>query len=252
MSEVNTAIGLAGVHETLLALEPGKRHSYQALSDLMEALGVREPEVALETLVSSNLLYDSPQGVEITAYGRKTSLLLQAINGTDLHEIWRQLTELDPELQNYDLIPNKLCEEFLNSLVTQPGFGRLYLCSPWISLDRRREGLLANAILQAEQRGQRPEILVVTRPERGTDVIPPSGQFLQQLGSTVYLNRKLHSKLYIREPDQNGGYLMAILGSQNLTKSRYLELGIRVHSDTTMIQNLIRYFLDLASHSDEA
>jgi len=184
--------------------------------------------------------------------GRRASLLLDAINGADLREVWRRLTHLDPALRTYELIRNKLTHNFLESLVTRPSFGRLYLCSPWISFERRQENLLANAMLQAERGGRRPEILVVMRPLRGDiAAVPPAGRFLQKLGATVYLNRSLHSKLYIREPNQGGGYLMAILGSQNLTRSNYLELGIKIHSDTPIIQNLISYFFDLTNLSSE-
>jgi hypothetical protein len=44
---------------------------------------------------------------------------------------------------------------------------------------------------------------------------------------------------------------MAIVGSQNLTKSRYLELGVRINSDSQMIDRLIGYFLELTNHSRE-
>ena len=44
---------------------------------------------------------------------------------------------------------------------------------------------------------------------------------------------------------------MAIVGSQNLTRSNHLELGIRVNNDSRMIDELIRYFLELTSYSTE-
>ena len=126
------------------------------------------------------------------------------------------------------------------------------MCSPWINLNQRRRSILATAVLRAEQGGRKPEIFVVTRPEQGTTSTAPIGALpLQQLGSTVYLNRRLHTKLYIREPDERGGYLMAVLGSQNLTRSSYLELGIKIHSDTVIIQNLIKYFFDLTNQSEQ-
>src|SRR5437867_2721150 len=47
------------------------------------------------------------------------------------------------------------------------------------------------------------------------------------------------------------GLSMAIVGSQNLTRSNHLELGIRVNNDSRMIDELIRYFLELTSYSTE-
>jgi hypothetical protein len=44
----------------------------------------------------------------------------------------------------------------------------------------------------------------------------------------------------------SGGYSMAILGSQNLTRSNYLELGIRINSDSQIINKLIAYFWELS------
>ena len=71
------------------------------------------------------------------------------------------------------------------------------------------------------------------------------------LGATIFLHRSLHSKLYIREPGANGGSLLAIVGSQNLTRSNYLELGIQILGDSTLVQNLVRYFFDVTNESVE-
>lgn len=255
MSTLNAAVGLPGAHETLRAIDQSSDSvfTYDALADLMGRHGAEDVDKTLTALIGSNLLHQAPQGFEITHLGRRAGLLLDALNGADLRDVWRGLGYLDPTLRNYELLRNNLTDEFLKSLTSRPSFGRLYICSPWISFDRREEKLLASAMLQAERGGVRPDIWVVTRPEKGpTEATAPSGgRYLQQLGATVVLNRNLHSKLYIREPGPSGGYLMAILGSQNLTRSTYLELGIRIHADTIMISNLIAYFLELMSQSDE-
>jgi hypothetical protein len=254
MSGLNAAIGLSGAHATLRAIDESSdvAFAYGVLAGLMETHGSNDVDGLLNALLLTNLLVQGSQGFSITHLGRRTSLLLEALNGADLRDVWRRLGQLDPMLRNYELIRNNLTDEFLNSFTTRPSFGRLYICSPWISFTRREEGLLAAAVQRAERRGL-PEILVVTRPVNEGDraTVPPAGRYLQNLGATVFLNRGLHSKLYIREPDAGGGYLMAILGSQNLTRSTYLELGIKIHSDTTMINSLIAYFFDLTSQSDE-
>lgn len=254
MSTLNSTVGLPGAHATLRALDQSSETScsYDTLTALMSEHGTRDVDNTITALIAGNLLHHAPQGFGITHLGRRASLLLDALNGADLHEVWRHLGYLDPTLRNYELLRNNLTDEFLQSLIRRPSFGRLYICSPWISFDHREEKLLANAVQQAERTGPGPEILVVTRPEKGTsNSISVGGRCLQKLGASVFLNRGLHSKLYIREPDASGGYLMAILGSQNLTRSNYLELGIKLHSDTVMIQKLIAYFLDLTSQSDE-
>ena len=254
MTALNATIGLAGAHEALRILEQSSETvlSYDSLVSLLERTGAADVASTLEALVENNLVHRSPRGYGISHLGRRTSILLDAVNTGDLHDTWRRLAQLDPALRHYELVRDNLADEFLESLLTRPSFGRLYVCSPWINLNRRRRSILATAVLRAEQGGRKPEILVVTRPERGTASTAPTGALpLQQLGSMVYLNQRLHTKLYIREPDERGGYLMAVLGSQNLTRSSYLELGIKIHSDTVMIQNLITYFLDLTNQSEQ-
>jgi len=178
---------------------------------------------------------------------------LEALNGGDLRDIYRRLSRIDNTLRVYELIREGMTKAFLQNLVERPGFGRLYICSPWISLDRKQQELLFHAIIQVEQRrGTRPEILVITRPDEKTGLVPATVKPFQDLGATLFLNRRLHTKLYIREPDTSGGYTMAIVGSQNLTKSNYLELGVRINSDSQMITQLIAYFYELTNHSHEA
>lgn len=254
MRSITQAIGIQGAPETLQALHQSSESffSFDAASALMSTCGVHDTPTTLAALVESNLLYQAPQGFAISHLGRRTSLLVEAIVGADLRDVWRRLANLDPSLRSYELLRNNLTDTFLQSLITRPSFGRLYLCSPWIGFDQRRQGLLTHALLQSQRSGDDPEILVIMRPERDRSSLPTAATFLKGLGATIYFNRSLHSKLYIREPGRNGGYLMAILGSQNLTKSRYLELGVKIGSDSTLVQKLVAYFFDVASQSDEA
>lgn len=254
MTALNAAIGRTGIHEALQALEQSSETilSYDELTALLERSGAADTSTAIDALLSHSLVHRSPRGYGISHIGRRTAILLDAVNGGDLRDAWRRLGQLDSALRHYELVRDNLADDFFETLVTRPSFGRLYICSPWINLDQRRRSIVASAVLRAEEGGREPEILVVTRPEQGSTATAPAGAApLQQLGASVYLHRRLHTKLYIREPDERGGYLMAILGSQNLTQSRYLELGIKIHSDTVIIQNLIKYFLDLTNESDE-
>jgi hypothetical protein len=189
----------------------------------------------------------------VTVFGARTYLLLEALNGGDVTHVFNRLTQLGEVAPMYELVRQGMAERFLQTLVTRPGFRRLYIASPWINLSRRARGFLLHAVHQCERRhGQAPELLVMTRPGRtGSPRIPESVKPLEELGATVFLHRRLHSKLYIREPGTTGGVLLAIVGSENLTCSAHLELGIQVNSDSRLINQLIRYFWDVSSYSSE-
>ena len=219
----------------------------------MNRSGVGDSSALLQDFLAANILHQSGDRLAVTSQGVRACLLLQAINGADLKEVYRRLSQLDSSLRMYELIREGMTKAFLKNLNDRPGFLRLYICSPWISLDKRHAGMLTHAVNVAENvRGQRPEVLVITRPEDKTDdVVPEKAKPFRDLGATIFLNKRLHTKLYIREPGRSGGYSMAIVGSQNLTRSTYLELGIRVNADTQMISQLIRYFLEITHYSHE-
>ncbi|MGQ0803506.1 MAG: hypothetical protein ACT4PI_06555 [Actinomycetota bacterium] len=223
----------------------------EALS-LMEQSRVEDPERLLQDLLASNVLTWQGDRVGLTRLGIRTTLLLEALNGADLKSVYDRLSVHDTTLHMYELLREGMAHQFIDSLVGRPSFGRLYISSPWINLNQRQREALMAAVIGAERRGRSPELLVITRPEEGTRDVAPSGvEPLQALGATVALNSRLHTKLYIREPDASGGLEMAIVGSQNLTGSSYFELGIRVNGDTRVIVQLIVYFVDLMNASIE-
>ena len=93
---------------------------------------------------------------------------------------------------------------------------------------------------------------MITRPSPKTkNDLPESVRPLVDLGANVFLHPKVHSKLYIREPGTEGGLLLAVLGSENLTRSVNLELGIRINADDNIINKLIRYFWEVSSYCVE-
>ena len=255
MSHLNEIVGFPGAYDALRELEISAVTdlTLEDINQVMRQHDVDSPTAALEDFAASGILRRYGDSYCLTTLGIRTTLLLEAINGGDLHDIYRRLTRFDSSLRTYELIREGMTRSFLASLVLRPGFGRLYLCSPWISLDQKQEDMLTQSMSRAEQRrGTQPEILVITRPEQRTDTtVPTSLQPFQDLGATIHLHKRLHTKLYIREPDTSGGYAMAIVGSQNMTKSRYIELGIRINSDGQMINQLIGYFLELLNHCHE-
>ena len=251
LSHLHQSIATPGVYELLQALdEATDATSEDDLFTLMAGKGLENPQHTFEELLSTNILQRLGIHFMLSKLGTRTYLLLEALNGGDLRVAYDRLTKLDSTLQTYELIREEMTGVFLENVSARPDFARLFVCSPWISLNKRRVGLLTHAVLSAQATGIQPELLILTRPDSDGNV--PQGVVpLQNLGATVFLNSRLHSKLYIREPSRRGGYAMAIVGSQNLTKSHYFELGIRINSDGAMVDRLIAYFFELSHHSKE-
>jgi hypothetical protein len=252
---LHQTVAIAGGFEFLIALEshPATALSENDIRGLMIQAGVEDPEFTLAEFLAAGLLTQYGDRLGLTTFGIRTTLLLEALNGGDLRDVYRRLGRYDTNLQMYELVREGMTTRFLESINHRPGFSRLYLCSPWISLDARQRDMLIHAVVREESRGERPEIYVICRPTEGgngggVDRLAP----LRELGATILFNSRLHTKLYIREPTRSGGYSMAIVGSENLTGAHYLELGIRINADSAMISQLIRYFLDLANASQEA
>lgn len=253
MPLLSEQLGGTGIYESLRALNDDPRGALEAsdFRDLMESLGVTDAAHLLHELEGLGLLTRVGTTVELSAKGTRTTLLLRALNGDDLSSALRRLRELDSSLVNYSLVREGMTTGFFKSLVHQPNVGRLYICSPWINLTTTEERYLKTAILSRRRRRREPDIQVITRPDDGRGTRSENLAPFLDLGASVFLHEKLHAKLYIREPDFAGGYVMAVVGSQNLTRSKYLELGIRIESDTVIIGNLISYFYDITYHSHE-
>lgn len=216
----------------------------------MVRAGVEDPQALLSEFLASNLLQRRGDRAALTTLGIRTLVLVDALDGADLRDTYRRLSHYDSSLRMYALLREGMTYEFLRRINDRPGFRRLYFCSPWVGLDARQERMLAHAVFREEQRGGCPEVVVMTRPSDGEEGGRGLGIF-RQLNATIYVNPRLHTKLYIREPGASGGLPMAIVGSQNLTRARYLELGIQINGDGVMVDHLITYFWELCSGSAE-
>jgi hypothetical protein len=252
--QAHAVIGREGAYEALAALADSSLPDLDAghLEARMRSVGVSDAPAVLGELAGANLVRRTRRGYAITHSGRRTRLLVEAMAGGDLRDIYRRLARLDG-LEQYELVREGMTSEFLESFVSRPGFGTLYICSPWINLDARAKGLLTAAVVRMEERRrERPQIFALMRPMEGTRDRPPDeARYLQSIGASVYLHPRLHSKLYMREPGTAGGMAMAIVGSQNLTRSSYLELGIRINGDTQMMTRLAQYFWEVTYSSVE-
>lgn len=256
MSEILEVAARPGVGKALQGLVASNTTSYvrQSLADELLGHGVSGPEELIDELLGLHVLQQSAAGLLVSVYGRRVALLLEALEGGDLDDVFRRLRRLGGAGEPYKLVRQGMTTRFLESLNERPGFGRLYFCSPWINPSDREAALLKYAIMQAQKLGN-PEVLVVTRPEEmQPDGIKVSGNGLKpfiDVGAKVHFLKKLHTKLYIREPDASGGYLMAIVGSENLTQSNNLELGVQINGDSRLITQLISHFYELTSYSSE-
>lgn len=252
VGHLHQALGAQGAFEFLRELErePATALGPEDILAIAARAGVDDPPALIADLVAANVLQQWGERVGIATLGIRALLLLEALNGADLREIFRRLSHYDNSLRMYELVREGMTTEFLHSINDRPGSARLYFCSPWIRLDDQQSQMLVHAVVQEERRGRGPELLVITRPDN-RDGAQEALDVFRELRATVFLNGRLHTKLYIREPGQSGGYPMAIVGSQNLTRSQYLELGIRINADSVMVDQLIGYFWELCNASVE-
>ena len=218
---------------------------------VMETLEIADSDIVFEDLISKGMLTAVGGNlVSMTTRGLTTFLLLQAINGSDIQEVYRQLTALHPSWAQYQVVRDRMTQDFIHELYDKPDFSRLYLCSRWIHLQKRARGRLAQAVFWALEHHD-VEILVIHRPlsnDRERDAQQfETLNFLKSLGADIVLNKRVHAKLYIREPGPSGGLQAAVVGSENLTIPKYAELGLKITNDGDMINKLIEVFFEIYS-----
>jgi hypothetical protein len=243
-----------GVSSALQAVAASSTTSFarERLADELEGWGVVDPHDVIENLVGLHLFQQSGAGLLVSNHGLRVALLLEALEGGDVDDVFYRLRRLGGSDEQYQLVRQGMTTRFFASLADRPGFGRLYFCSPWINPSEKDGRILRYAVLEIRKGGKEPEVLVITRPpEDQPEAVRASNGLapFHDVGAKVSYLKRVHTKLYIREPDANGGYLMAIVGSENLTQSNNLELGIQINNDGRLIGQLIGHFLELSSYS---
>ncbi|MCI0564576.1 MAG: hypothetical protein MN733_39415, partial [Nitrososphaera sp.] len=161
MPHLHQTVSGPGAYETLRELETSQVTAFPAdhILGVMTRFGVDNPEATFGDLVAANVLQCYGEHFGLSTLGIRTCLLLEAVNGGDLREVYRRLSRLDSTLRTYELIREGMTKTFLQNINERPGFARLYYCSPWISLDRKQQEMLTHAIIRVERRrGTRPEI----------------------------------------------------------------------------------------------
>lgn len=209
---------------------------------------------ALSELIDCGIFIGLPDGFYMSTLGQKITLLLRGINDDEeLSELFRKLTFLYPDLKRFELVTSDVTGCFIDSLTYVPNFISLYICSPWIRLDKSQLDKIEQAVLKARQRYPKLQIFIITLPKKQYRNWPASIETFKtfrNLGAEIVVNTKLHAKLYISEPGPYGGTHYAILGSENLTGRKNLELAIKVASENDILKKLTDYFRDIKNESE--
>lgn len=249
---MNEIVGKKGAYQLL-----DKIYQYQdvvqshELARLIDEVNA-SPELFSE-LTEAGLFIGTPTGFHISSLGKKVTLLLRGINGDEeLSEVFRKLTYLYPELRPYELITKDVTSYFVDNLLLRPDFIRIYICSPWIRLEKDHLEKIKQAVLKAEKKYQNLQIFVITQPREGYrnwQASVETFKVLKSLGAEIATNQKLHAKLYISEPGAYGGAYYAIFGSENLTGRQNIELAIKIENDNEILGKLTRYFREIWEES---
>lgn len=212
---------------------------------LLRGCGCKEPEGIFEELRVAGFFTGRSPGFALSTAAYRTLLFVSAALGMRSQGVFDELRTLEPSLRRYELVREGMTSRFIKGLLTEPGFQRLYICSPWINLVKQDLGRLAVALDKAAQSLTRqPEILILVQTPKMPEV-KKTLDVLRSLGAEVVEKPKLHSKLYMREPGPSGGLSLAIVGSENLTRVKWIELGIEIRNDNYILSRLRSYFFDI-------
>jgi len=249
MSEL---IGQKGVFQFLNGMnEFSDMVSSAHLGKLIENTNISQE--VFSALSNNGLFIESPEGFYISSYGKKVTLLLKNINGLlDDSELLTNLTHSNVNLRSYELITESITNYFIDSIEKYPNFIRLYICSPWIRLDDIHLQRFQGAVMKASRLYKNLEILIISKPKEGYNKWEESSEtfrVLKMMKSDIFTNMKLHTKLYICEPGSLGGSHCAIIGSENLTGMKNIELAIKIENNNDILNKLQQYFFEISLKS---
>lgn len=259
MPLMNEIVGQKGAYSLL-----NKMYTKMDIADDAEIASLmRELNVSDELfsdLTNSGLFIESPNGFYISSVGKRVTLLLRAINDEEeISEVFQQLKFLYPSLRAYELITEDITNYFIENLYSRPDFIRVLICSPWIRLDENHLSKLHSAILKASAQYKNLQIRIITLPPDGYlnwSASIETFKSFRSFGGEIMahcekINNKyrLHTKLYIVEPGPYGGAHYAIIGSENLTGRRNIELSIKIENDNEILRKLNLYFYEIWQES---
>lgn len=218
---------------------------------LLLSCGCRSPEGVIQELRVAGFFAERPPGLALSTKAHRTLLFTSGALGTPSGAVFDELRSIEPSLNKYELVREGMTSRFIKGLLTEPGFQRLYICSPWVNLQKDDLGRLATALNRAKASLARPVEMLVLSQTPGANF--PEGRrsldTLAALGATVVEKPRLHSKLYMREPGPAGGLSLAIVGSENLTRQKWIELGVEIRNDSHILAKLRSYFFDVFGSS---
>lgn len=250
---VSEIVGQKGVYSFLNKMyEIREVVALTKLNQLMDEVNLSE--ISFSDLTKAGLFISTQHGFYISSLGKKVTLLLRGINNdSNIYDLFSQLTNLYPDSRPYELVTENITDYFIDSIQRNSDFIRLLICSPWIRLDKAHLDILQRSVTKASKMYKNLQIVVITKPKHGYNNWKASIEtfkVLRSLGAEILNHTKLHTKLYISEPGPYGGAHYAILGSENLTGRRNIELAIRIENDNDMLRKLNQYFYEISQESE--
>jgi hypothetical protein len=239
-------VSTPGLARSLLEFaRTGSTRSTEEYENLVRELGCEDPNRLLQDLRAAGFFTRGLQQVSLTSRAYRTLLFLSGALGASSDSVIEELRIVEPGLRRYELVREGMTSRFIKGLLNEPGFRRLYICSPWINMLKEDIGRLATALVNSRRsHSQEPEIFVLVKTPNLPEV-ERTLNVLRSLGAKVVEKPRLHSKLYMREPGGSGGLSLAILGSENLTRPKWIELGIEIRNDTYILSRLRSYFFEV-------
>lgn len=182
----------------------------------------------------------------VSGRGKACHCGVNIIEGSSIVDAIDRLYEIDPLAKRITLVREGMTDAFLHLVRKLDTIRRIWICSPWVSLSKDRLRDFVIGIERAKRdTGFVPEITVVTRPVQDQPLGDKNETlaYLGRVNAVIKYKPNLHSKLYIVETAGTPPQRQAFVGSENFTKPRYQEVGIRVNNDNLLIDDLVRYFL---------
>jgi hypothetical protein len=186
--------------------------------------------------------------LQISSRGRTCDCGIGLIEGESIVEVIDRLRSIDPLSNRITLVREGMTSQFIQLLHRLDPLKRIMICSPWISLGRdRRHDLMAAVERSQRQQGFYPELTVVTRAldDQPNKENNETLAYLRRIGALIKHVPNLHSKLYIVESGAVPPQRHAFVGSENFTKVRFQEVGIRINNDHQVVDDLVHYVLTL-------
>lgn len=130
-------VSIPRVTRELLALaRDATAHDATFFEHLLRRCGCSVPEGVITELRLFGFFAARPPGFAVSSRGHRTLLFTSGALGSPSDKIFEELRVLEPSLYPYELVREGMTSRFIKNLLNEPGFQRLYLCSPWINLQR--------------------------------------------------------------------------------------------------------------------